>query len=296
MSRTVQIFDTTLRDGAQAEGVSYSLQDKRLIVRELDAFGADYIEAGNPASNPKDYQFFEEMKGVPLSHARLCAFGSTAHPGRPVDQDENLQKLLGADTPAVAIVGKASPLHVAKILGISEDENLRIVRQSVALLKAAGREVIFDAEHFFDGYKEDPAFALAVLRAATDGGADVLCLCDTNGGTLPPYIAEVTRAVTEAFPDTRVAIHCHDDIGCAVAGSLAAVEAGASMVQGTFLGYGERCGNAALSTLLPTLVYKCGFECSAKLDILKPLARKIAEISNLRMRHSMPYVGKCAFA
>ena len=296
MSRTVQIFDTTLRDGAQAEGVSYSLQDKRQIARELDAFGVDYIEAGNPASNPKDFQFFEEMKGAPLSHAKLCAFGSTARPNQPVEQDESLQKLIGAGTPAVAIVGKASPLHVAKILQISEEENLRIVRESVALLKAAGREVIFDAEHFFDGYKESPDFALSVLRAAIDGGADVLCLCDTCGGTLPPYVAEVTRAVTAALPGARIAIHCHDDIGCAAAGSLAAVDAGACMVQGTFLGYGERCGNAALATVLPTLVYKCGFDCAANLERLKPLARKIAEISNLRMRHSMPYVGKCAFA
>ena len=296
MSRSIEIFDTTLRDGAQAEGVSYSLQDKRMIALELDTFGVDYIEAGNPASNPKDFQFFEEMKSVPLRHAKLCAFGSTARPGAPVEQDENLQKLLGAGTPAVAIVGKASPLHVAKILDISEEENLRLVRESVAQLKAAGREVIFDAEHFFDGYREAPTYALAVLRAALDGGADVLCLCDTCGGTLPPSIAEVTRAVTGALPGARIAIHCHDDIGCAAAGSLAAVEAGASMVQGTFLGYGERCGNAALTTVLPTLVHKCGFDCTANLSDLRPVARKIIEISNLRMRHSMPYVGKCAFA
>ena len=296
LKQHIAIFDTTLRDGSQAESISYSLQDKLHIVRALDNFGVTYIEAGNPASNPKDLHFFEMLKENPPKHAKLCAFGATVHPFTPAEKDKNLQSLLAAETPAVAVVGKASAAHVTEILQIDKDENLRMVKDTVAYLKAAGREVIFDAEHFFDGVRVDADYALAVLAAANEAGADVLCLCDTNGGTLPEELKAAVAVTKAAFPEATLGIHCHNDSGCAVAATLSAVDAGVTHVQGTFLGLGERCGNAALTTVIGNLTFKCDCDCGVKLGDMKRVAGEIAEISNIRMQRSMPYVGKCAFA
>lgn len=265
------------------------------IVKILDEFGVDYIEAGIPSSNPKDAHFFEELKSLKLKHAKICAFGNTSKPGR-LGLDKNSRGLLRAETPTVSIVGKASASQTKKVLGISEKENQEMIRETVRYLKKKDKEVIFDAEHFFDGYKESPRFALHALKAAVDGGADVLVLCDTNGGTLPNEIGDMVLAVHAEFPDTQIGIHCHNDIGCAVASSMSAVESGAVHVQGTFLGFGERCGNAALSTVIANLTLKCGYACQGDLQKLRSTCRQIAEISTIRMQHSMPYVGKCAFA
>jgi 2-isopropylmalate synthase len=295
--RPFEVFDSTLRDGAQAEGISFSVRDKLNIARALDAFGVDYIEAGNPGSNPKDIEFFEKMRGVPLQHAKLCAFGSTRRKGIKVEDDANVVSLLAADTPAVAIFGKSWLLHVREILGATDEENLALVYDTIAFFKARGREVIFDAEHFFDGYFDNAEYALQVLDAAKRGGADVLCLCDTNGGTMPSDIISTVAAVAARFPDTRIGIHCHDDAGCAVANTILAVEAGAAHVQGTFIGYGERCGNADLSVVIPDLMLKKGYPSpGVDLTALKPTAARVAEISNVSIRKSKPFTGASAFA
>jgi 2-isopropylmalate synthase len=296
MVKQIEIFDSTLRDGAQGEGISFSVQDKLNIVKALDRFGITYIEAGNPGSNPKDLSFFEQVKSITLKNAKLCAFGSTARAGIPVQQDKNVQSLLSADTPTISIFGKSWDLHVTEILKISLEENLKIVRDTISYLKSKGKELIFDAEHFFDGYKENPEYALSVLNAAVEGGADCLCLCDTNGGTLPDDIKSIVLTVTSRFPNTKIGIHCHNDIGCAVASSMSAVAGGATQIQGTFVGFGERCGNADLSTIIANLTLKCGMNCNANLPDLYATAREIAAISNVRIHNSEPYVGKSAFA
>lgn len=293
---SIEIFDSTLRDGSQGEGISFSVQDKLKIAGILDSFGVTYIEAGNPGSNPKELRFFEELKKVSLNNAKVCAFGSTARAGKPVGEDSNIAALLSADTPAVAIFGKTWDLHVTKILRISLEDNLKIIKDTIAYLKDKGKEVIFDAEHFFDGYKRNSDYAVKALNAACEGGADVLALCDTNGGCLPDEIKEITAAVVSAFPNVRVGIHCHNDTGCAVANSMAAVKSGAVQVQGTFIGFGERCGNADLSTIIANLALKCGYDLGIDLTQLKVTARKIAEISNIRLKSNHPYVGKSAFA
>ncbi|MCL2695862.1 MAG: citramalate synthase, partial [Clostridiales bacterium] len=292
----LEILDSTLRDGSQAEGISFSVQDKIHIVKALDAFGVDYIEAGNPGSNPKDLQFFEEIQNLHLKRAKLCAFGSTRRYSVTAEEDANLQSILQANTPAVSIFGKAWDLHVTEILGITLPQNLEIVEDTLAYLKACGKEVIFDAEHFFDGYKANHYYAMDVLAAAQAGGADCLCLCDTNGGCLPDEIAEITAEVVRRFPDIKIGIHCHDDIGCAVANTLSAVTQGAVHVQGTFVGFGERCGNADLSIVLPNLVFKCGLDYAADLTDLTAIATYISEVANIRIRGNKPYTGKSAFA
>lgn len=294
--QTIELFDSTLRDGSQGEGISFSVQDKLNIVRILDEFGVTYIEAGNPGSNPKDISFFEELKKLKLNRSIPVAFGSTARFGTPVSEDANVKNLLAAETPAVAIFGKSWDLHIREILKITEEDNLSIVRDTIAYLKAAGREVIFDAEHFFDGYKHNPSCAMSVLAAAVEGGADVLCLCDTNGGTLPDQVKTVTETVVAAFPGERIAIHCHNDIGCAVASSMASVFGGATQVQGTMIGFGERCGNADLSNVLANLSLKCGYDCGVDPASLREVCTKIAEISNVRIPGGHPYIGKSAFA
>ena len=295
--RAFEVFDSTLRDGAQSEGISFSVRDKLNIVRALDAFGVHYIEAGNPGSNPKDIEFFERMREVTLSKAKLCAFGATRRKGVKVEDDANVQSLLAADTPAVAIFGKSWLLHVREILQAGDEENLELVYDTVKFFKDRGREVVFDAEHFFDGYFEDASYAIRVLEAATRGGADVLALCDTNGGTLPSDIASAVGHVVSRFPGSRIGIHCHDDAGCAVANTLVAVEEGARHVQGTFIGYGERCGNADLSIVIPDLVLKKGFQApGADLTALTRTATRIAEISNVIIRGSKPFTGASAFA
>lgn len=295
--KIIEIFDSTLRDGAQSEGISFSVSDKLNIVKTLDEFGVAYIEAGNPGSNPKDIEFFEKAAHLELKNAKLCAFGSTHRKNTAVEDDPNVLSLLKAGTDCVAIFGKSWDLHVHKILNATLEENLLLVSETVAFFKQQGKEVIFDAEHYFDGYNANPEYALAVLKAAADAGADVLCLCDTNGGASPVAVGEGTRRVCDMFPGIRVGIHCHNDIGCAVASSMLAVEAGAVHVQGTFTGIGERCGNADLSIVIPNLQLKHGYRCvPGDLSLLSETVIRMTEISNLVLPNNKPYVGASAFA
>jgi 2-isopropylmalate synthase len=291
------MFDTTLRDGAQTEGISFSVSDKLAIVRALDDFGVRYIEAGNPGSNPKDMDFFQSVSGLQLKNASLVAFGSTKRKNIAVDEDQNVISLLEANTGVIAIFGKSWDLHATEILSTTLEENLNCVKATVQFFKDKGKEVIFDAEHFFDGYKHNPGYALQVLEAASDGGADVLVLCDTNGGTLPMQVYEITKTVSEKFPGKRLGVHCHNDSGCAVASSMMAVEAGACHVQGTFMGIGERCGNADLSVIIPNLQLKGGHTCIAgSLEKLSDTELKISDIANMSVPNNKPYVGESAFA
>jgi 2-isopropylmalate synthase len=295
--KSLEIFDTTLRDGAQAEGVSFSVSDKLAILTALDEFGVAYIEAGNPGSNPKDMQFFEEARKLYLKNAKLVAFGSTARIGTHPGADANILSLIGANTESVAIFGKSWDLHVTEVLKASLEDNIACIFDTVRYAKEHGKEVIYDAEHFYDGFVNNQAYALQAIDAARRGGADVLCLCDTNGGMAPLRIYEITKAVVQMYPDVRIGIHCHNDIGCAVANSLLAVDAGAVHVQGTFNGIGERCGNADLSAIIPSLMLKRGYSCvSGPMDSLRDTAFKIAEITNISLPNSKPYVGESAFA
>ena len=293
----LEMFDTTLRDGAQTEGISFTVADKLKIAETLDTFGVRYIEAGNPGSNPKDMEFFRQSADLKLKNARLVAFGSTKRKNIAVEEDANVISLLEANTSSVAIFGKSWDLHATEILNTTLEENLNCVRETVRFFKAKGKEVIFDAEHFFDGYKNNPDYALLVLDAAADGGADVLVLCDTNGGMLPLGIYDIVKTVCAKFPSMRVGIHCHNDSGCAAANSIMAVEAGACHVQGTFMGIGERCGNADLSVIIPSLQLKAGYTCiSGSLDKLVDTEIIISEIANLSVQSNKPYVGESAFA
>ena len=299
MARIVT-YDTTLRDGEQAQGVTLSLEDKLRIARRLDAFGIDIIEGGFPASNPKDIAFFRELREHPLVHARIAAFGSTCRKDMAAADDPGLADLIASSAPVVAIVGKTWDAQVTRALQTTLDENLRMIRDSVAHLKASGLEVVFDAEHFFDGYKANPEYALACIIAAAEAGADSIDLCDTNGGTLPFEIEEIVRAVTAELGSwpSRLGIHCHNDSGCAVANTLAAVRAGASQVQGTVNGYGERVGNADLLTVIADLELKMGVTCVGpdKLRELTNVAGYVAEICNFSVWTHAPYVGASAFA
>ena len=291
------MFDSTLRDGAQGEGISYSVSDKVSIVRALDGFGLDYIEAGNPGSNPKDIAFFREIRKDTLKHAKLCAFGSTHKKGATPQNDPNVLSLLRAETEAVSLFGKAWDLHVHKVLLASLEENLDLVGNTIRFFRAQGREVIFDAEHFFDGLRANRDYALKVLQVALQAGASCLCLCDTNGGTMPLSVFNDVRLVRERFPEAAIGIHCHNDTGCAVASSIMGVEAGARQVQGTFIGTGERCGNADLSVIIPNLQLKLGYDCvSNGLSELLQTVRRVTEISNLQVPGNTPYVGASAFA
>ncbi len=294
-TKKVEIYDSTLRDGAQSEGISFSVSDKKKIISLLDEFGVKYIEAGNPFSNPKDMTLFTEMKDVKLKNARLCAFGSTAKSEFP-ENDPGIAALLAAGTETVTIVAKCREKQVTEILGISPENNLIYIEKSVSYLKKQGKEVILDAEHFFDGYTENQKYSLDCLRVAVSAGADVVTLCDTNGGTLPHDISRIISDVQKLFPSTKLSIHCHDDCGCAVANSISAVLCGASQIQGTFIGYGERCGNADLSVVMSNLMLKCAVDCSVELKKLRHTAKQIAEISNICLRHNHPYIGKSAFA
>jgi 2-isopropylmalate synthase len=254
------LYDTTLRDGAQREGISFSLDDKLKIARRVDQLGIHYIEGGWPGSNPKDMAFFDHAPDLNLEQAVLVAFGSTRRAGVATGEDANIRAMADANTPAVAVVGKSWDLHVYRVLNTTLEENLRLIADSVRYFKALGREVIYDAEHFFDGYAADPAYAMQTLAAATEAGADVLVLCDTNGGCLPSTVARVVKDVQKATT-TPLGIHAHNDGEMAVANSLAAVEAGAVHVQGTINGYGERCGNANLCSLIPAFKLKMGINC-----------------------------------
>ena len=297
MSR-VQIYDTTLRDGSQGEGVSFSLQDKLLIARRLDEIGVDYIEGGYPLSNPKDVEFFQRLAVEPLSSAKLAAFGMTRRRDKTAAQDPGMRALVESQAPVITLVGKTSEFHVTTVLGVTREENLAMIGDSVEFLRSAGREVIYDAEHFFDGWKADPDYAVETLRAATDAGATLVCLCDTNGGTLPEEIAAGTRFVCDAL-QTAVGIHCHNDCDLAVANSLAAVEAGAQHVQGTVNGIGERCGNADLVSVIANLGLKMqDYELlrEGSLGHLTELSRYVYEIANMHFRSNQAFVGPSAFA
>jgi 2-isopropylmalate synthase len=290
-------FDTTLRDGTQGESVSFSVDDKLVIARKLDDLGIDYIEGGWPGSNPKDKEFFARAIELDLQHARLTAFGSTRFAKNPVHEDRNVLALLDAGTPTISIFGKSWDLHVHRALNITEAENLALISDTVAHLKQHGREVVYDAEHFFDGYLANPAYALQTLEAAQRAGADVLVLCDTNGGTLTGRLVEIVSEVRKRF-DGIIGIHTHNDSDSAVANSIAAIEAGATHVQGCLNGYGERCGNANLASIIANLELKLGHTTVGpeKLQSLASVCRFIAEMANLPLRNDQPFVGKSAFA
>lgn len=292
----LSLLDSTLRDGTQGEGIALLKDDKIKIIEALDRLGIDYIEAGNPASNPKDAELFQQLKEKKLTYSKICAFGSTRRKNIKVEEDFGLKALLEADTEAVSIVGKASIKQVREVLRTSPEENLLMISDTVDYLKSLGKFVIFDAEHFFDGYKEDSEYAISALNAAKN--ADVLCLCDTNGGSFTEDIFELSKCVCEAFPDKRIGIHCHNDCGLAVANTMHAVKAGAVHIQGTFLGFGERCGNTVLATVIPNLQLKLGYECIApeNMRLLTPTARRISDITNFALPSSRPYIGKSAFA
>ncbi len=295
---TVEVYDTTLRDGTQGENVSLSVDDKLKVARLLDDLGVAYIEGGWPGSNPKDAAFFERVREIELRHAKIASFGMTCRVGSSPADDANIRALLDSQTPVVTVVGKTSMLHVREVLRTTPEENVRIIRESLAHLKANGREVIYDAEHFFDGYKLDPDYALQTLHAAHDGGAELLVLCDTNGGTMPWEIEELVQVVREAFPGARLGIHTHNDSELAVANTLAAVRQGAVHVQGTVNGYGERCGNANLCSIIPDLELKLGLRClpDGSLTRLTTVSRIVSEIANMSPNNGAAYVGKSAFA
>ena len=319
--RKLEILDTTLRDGAQGEGLSFSVHDKLAVARALDELGVAWIEAGNPGSNPKDMEFFSCVPK--LERAKLCAFGSTRKPGSACAGDPQLSTLLKAGTEAVAVFGKSWDLHVKKVLKVSEEENLAMIHETIEYLKSHGRIVFFDAEHFFDGWKANPGYALSTVETAFKAGADRIILCDTNGGSFPGEISAGVTAVLRGglFPNSHLAdaadsarppyapalrsfatpllgIHAHNDAGLAVAASIAAVEAGCSHVQGTLAGFGERCGNTCLAALIPGLQIKLGYRCipEERLARISELTRLVAEVANVPLPASMPYVGSSAFS
>lgn len=293
----VYLLDSTLRDGAQSVGISFSVQDKIKIARILDELQVDYIEAGNPGSNPKDMEFFELLRQNPLKYAKVTAFGATRKKNIAVEEDVNIKSLLSANTTCVTIFGKSWDIHVTDILRAELAENLAMIRDTVRYLKSKGKEVVYDAEHFFDGYRANPDYALSTLQAAYESGADCLCLCDTNGGSFPDFVQNATRLVKERFP-VSIGIHAHDDAGMAAANSVLAVTAGANHVQGTLAGFGERCGNANLSTVLANLQLKLNFDCVPEeaLERLTSTVHEVADISNISVGKNMPYVGANAFA
>ena len=296
--REVETYDTTLRDGTQAEGLSLSVEDKLRVARQLDRLGLTYLEGGWPGSNPRDREFFAALPSLGLKRIQVAAFGSTHHPSRTPDADTNLAELLSAGTEIVTLVGKSSSHHVRAQLQVEPRRNLEMAADSVGYMRQKGRRVFFDAEHFFDGFQEDPEYALAVLAAAAKGGAEALVLCDTNGGSLPEHVAQATRQVKKAHPGLVIGIHTHDDAGLAVANTLAAVAVGARQVQGTLGGFGERCGNANLCTVVPNLQLKLGYAClePERLRLLTDTARLVYELANLPPNRYAPYVGKSAFS
>ncbi|RPI23061.1 MAG: citramalate synthase [Acidobacteria bacterium] len=292
----VLVYDCTLRDGTQGENVSLSVDDKFHIAQKLDEFGMHYVEGGWPGSNDKDVRFFDRAKNHPWRNTKIAAFGMTRHWKNPVDQDPNIRALVEAETPVVTLVGKSWDFHVLRALGIELDQNLQIVRESVGYLKSLGKEVVFDAEHFFDGFAANPDYAVAVVEAAHAAGADWLVPCDTNGGCLPSAVGGAVHLLVRRFP--KVGIHTHNDSELGVANTLAAVEAGATMVQGTMNGYGERCGNANLCSILPNLELKMGRQTVGRerMKALAELAHYVSETANVILPNNMPFVGKSAFA
>jgi 2-isopropylmalate synthase len=297
MRRLIKIYDTTLRDGTQGEGVSFSMEDKVRLATRLDAIGIHYIEGGWPGSNPKDLRFFARMQDVTLKHAKLAAFSMTRRAGGTAESDANMQALITAGAPVATIVGKAWDFHVSQALGTTLEENLSMVHDTIAFLRPKMDEVLFDAEHFFDGFRANRDYALATLRAAESAGAHWLVLCDTNGGTLPADLVQILRVVKAAVK-APLGIHVHNDAECAVANSLAAVAEGVGQVQGTMNGFGERCGNANLVSIIPSLVLKMGIECipDAHLRELRDVSRFVSELANRKPWDAQPYVGDSAFA
>jgi 2-isopropylmalate synthase len=299
MSTRIELYDTTLRDGMQGEGMSLSAGEKLRVAHRLDELGLDLIEAGFPSSNPKELELFGLLAGESFGHAQICAFGMTRRRGVAADADPALRVIADCFAPVCTLVGKTWGLHLEKVVKVDRDENLRMISESVAFLVAQGKRVIYDAEHFFDGYAEDRAYALRCLRAAAEAGAETVVCCDTNGGTLPHVVgAAMTEVVASAGSEVRIGIHTHDDAGCGVATALAGVMAGATHVQGTMNGYGERCGNANLISIIPNLQLKLGYECltEAQLASLTPTAHYIAELLNFTPDPDAPYVGRNAFA
>jgi 2-isopropylmalate synthase len=296
--RHVQLYDTTLRDGMQQEGMSVSVDEKVRIALKLDELGIGFIEGGFPASNPKEMEFFRQMRDERLAGAELVAFGMTRRKGAPAAADDNLRVLAEVFTPTVAIVGKTWGLHLSKVLRVSRDENLRMIEESVRFLNDQGKRVVYDAEHFFDAWRDDAAYALRCATAAAQAGAAVVCLCDTNGASLPPFVADVVREVTSALRGTVVGVHVHNDSDCAVADSLVAVEVGAGQVQGTINGYGERCGNANLCSIIPALKLKMGIDVVSddQLERLTETSHFVADVVNAAVWAHAPYVGRSAFA
>jgi 2-isopropylmalate synthase len=295
--RRIEIYDTTLRDGTQGEGFNLSLQDKLQIAQKLDELGVDYIEGGFPLSNQKDAAFFRDIKEIKLRNARVSAFGMTRRRGVKAEQDPGMVALLGAETPVVTLVGKSSEFQVVKVLNVTVEENMAMIADSVKLMKSAGREVVYDAEHFFDAYRANPDHALGTILAAQEAGAAVLVLCDTNGGSMPEFVAE-TAAAVKAKISVRLGIHTHNDGAVAIANALAAVRAGAQHVQGTINGVGERCGNMDLIALIANLQLKYQLDClrEGTLKRLTEVSRFVYEIANLNLTSGQPYVGSSAFA
>lgn len=291
----VKLYDTTLRDGTQGEGVNFSSLDKIRIAQKLDEFGMHYIEGGWPGSNPKDVSFFEKAADMDWKNAKIAAFGSTRRKDTPVEEDPQVQTLLDAKTPAVTFFGKTWLLHVTEVLTTTPEENAAMIRDTTRYLKENGREVIYDAEHFFDGYKDSPDYALETLLAAKEGGADWLVLCDTNGGTMPDEVYDMTQTVIEKL-GIPVGIHTHDDTGVAVANALASIRAGATQVQGTINGYGERVGNCNLTTVIPNLQLKMDIPVVKKIDQLSNVSRFVDDLANCAHNIRAPYVGATAFA
>jgi len=290
----VTIYDTTLRDGTQGTGISFSVLDKIRVAEKLDAFGVHYIEGGFPGSNPKDAEFFKEVKKRKWKHTKIAAFGATRRGKLAVEDDPQVRVLLDAETPVVTIVGKTWPLQVTNVLGVTLEENLLMIRDTVRFLKSKGREVLYDAEHFFDSYKDDREYSLATLKAACEAGVDMLVLCDTNGGSLPEFIGQTTREVAAAT-GAAIGIHTHNDSGLGVANALASVNAGAVQVQGTINGYGERVGNCDLITVIPNLQLKMNTQVATDLTKLRELSLFVDELANVPHNIRAPYVGAAAF-
>ncbi len=300
-NNSVEIFDSTLRDGAQAEGISFSVLDKIKIVQLLDTLGVDYIEAGNPGSNPKDLEFFQEVQTLKLKNVKLVAFGSTRRRNSSASEDVNISSLISAGTKWVSIFGKSWDFQVTDIIKTTLKENLNMICDTIEYLVSKGKQVIFDAEHFYDGYIENKKYAIQTVLEAAKAGAKSIALCDTRGGTIPSVIRDATSDVVELFkkeyPDVIIGIHAHNDSSCAEANSLIAVEMGARQVQGTLVGFGERCGNTNLATIIPTLQLKMGFDVlsSDQLASLTHISHSVAEIANISIPHGTPYIGRSAF-
>ncbi len=292
------IFDTTLRDGAQSANISFSVQDKLMLIEKFDEIGIDYIEVGFPASNPKDEELFRVLKNKKLKNSKIVAFGRTKYKNTKANQDQNLKTLIASGATVICIFGKSSPLHVTQVIETTLENNIEMIFDSIAFLKNSGFEVIFDAEHFFDGYKLDQAYALKTLKSAEDAGADFIVLCDTNGGCLPGETEEILKVVSKNIY-TPLGIHCHNDSGCAVANSIIAVDKfeNVKMVQGTINGYGERCGNADLCQVIPNIEIKLGKKCLPKSNLkhLTSLSRYVSEIANQASPNNQPFVGRNAF-